>query len=316
MHGGTMPRQGCRANAALNVLNAGPAFVSSTPPDAAALVQRLQSSVLALTSEFLSEDGSRVDYAAARRSDTFAAFLEQSRELQAVEVESLGDEVTRRCVFINLYNVLTVQGLLAAGPDLPTSPQLVRDFWNTTACRFGSRTLTLNDIEHGILRGNGIQPASRTPHWHHTDERASLALPLDPRIHFALNCGAKSCPPIRVFTPANLEFGLAAAAANFLESETEVMPDGTVLLSSLLNWYGADFGHTQREVLSAVAHMLPSTSAKRAALEKVLQDCRDAPPGVGALIWNGVVAKVLPAFMPRGPVRVQFKPYDWTVNST
>jgi len=39
--------------------------------------------------------------------------------------------------------------------------------------------------------------------------------PLDPRIHFALVCGAKSCPPIRVYTPASLEPGLEAAAQAF-----------------------------------------------------------------------------------------------------
>ena len=43
--------------------------------------------------------------------------------------------------------------------------------------------------------------------------------PVDPRIHFALNCGAASCPPIRVYTPERLEFGLAAAASAFCASE-------------------------------------------------------------------------------------------------
>ena len=42
--------------------------------------------------------------------------------------------------------------------------------------------------------------------------------PLDPRIHFALVCGAKSCPPIRVYTPASLEAGLEAAAQAFCSS--------------------------------------------------------------------------------------------------
>jgi hypothetical protein len=302
-----------RAHASLNVLNQEP-YVGPAP-DAVALVRSLQGAVLALQSDFMSPDGSRVDYAAARRSDSFTSFAEQTRALQRVEVESLGDVTTRRCLFMNLYNVMTVQGLLCAGAELPTSPQRVRDFWNTTAYQFGSRTLTLNDIEHGILRGNGIQPASRTPHWQPTDERASLALPLEPRIHFALNCGARSCPPIRVYTPDNLEFGLRAAAASFLEAETAVLPDGTVVLSSLLNWYGTDFGHTQAEVLAYVARCLPESSAKRAALEGILQETRDAAPGVGALLWNGVVAKALPAFMPRGPVRVRFAPYDWTINS-
>lgn len=42
---------------------------------------------------------------------------------------------------------------------------------------------------------------------------------MDPRIHFALNCGAASCPPIRIYTPESLDFGLAAAASAFCAGE-------------------------------------------------------------------------------------------------
>ena len=45
-----------------------------------------------------------------------------------------------------------------------------------------------------------------------------VVAPLDPRIHFALVCGAKSCPPIKVYTAEALEEGLEAAAASFCES--------------------------------------------------------------------------------------------------
>ena len=45
-----------------------------------------------------------------------------------------------------------------------------------------------------------------------------VVTPLDPCIHFALVCGAKSCPPIKVYTAEALEEGLEAAAASFCES--------------------------------------------------------------------------------------------------
>ena len=53
--------------------------------------------------------------------------------------------------------------------------------------------------------------------------------PLDPRIHFALVCGAKSCPPIKVYTSGALEEGLEAAASAFCE--------GGLHLLLLLQWY-------------------------------------------------------------------------------
>lgn len=48
--------------------------------------------------------------------------------------------------------------------------------------------------------------------------------PLDPRLHFALNCGAASCPPIRVYTPARLEYGLEAAASAFCAGARSPLP--------------------------------------------------------------------------------------------
>lgn len=51
---------------------------------------------------------------------------------------------------------------------------------------------------------------------------AQVVRPLDPRIHFALVCGAKSCPPIKLYSAATLEEGLSAAADTFCASDVEV----------------------------------------------------------------------------------------------
>lgn len=306
-----MRRRNAASAAALHVLNDGAPAADGERQDALALSVQLQRLMLSLKSEFIREDG--VDYEAARSSASFAAFVAAAALLREVEVEELGGEAERRCLFINLYNALTIHGLVAQAA-LPGSPQAVADFWNTHAYRIGSRTLTLNDIEHGILRGNARQPAARRPHWPPTDERARLALPLDARIHFALNCGARSCPPVRVYTPQNLEAGLAAAASSFLKQTVEVR-DGRVHLSQLLNWYGRDFGETQGEALGAVARMLPAGHDARVALERLLASgAADAPPSLADQLWRWFVAPLLPAFMPRGGIPVTFAPYDWTIN--
>ena len=91
--------------------------------------------------------------------------------------------------------------------------------------------------------------------------------------------------------------------------------DGVVTLSSLLLWYGADFGSSQEEVLSTVARLMPSESAKRARLERLLSERRGVAPGVGATLWNAVVGRFLPSFMARGAINVQFAPYNWELNS-
>jgi hypothetical protein len=65
----------------------------------------------------------------------------------------------------------------------------------------------------------------------------------DYRIHFALNCGAKSCPPIAFYTPDKIEQQLELATQSFLESETIVSEaQHAVATSRLLLWYRGDFG--------------------------------------------------------------------------
>jgi Protein of unknown function, DUF547 len=67
----------------------------------------------------------------------------------------------------------------------------------------GGHVFSLDDIEHGILRCNRKHPTSGFVAFGPGDLRLPFALPLpvDPRIHFALNCGAKGCPAIRAYTP-------------------------------------------------------------------------------------------------------------------
>ena len=65
--------------------------------------------------------------------------------------------------------------------------------------------------------------------------------PVDARIHFALVCGAKSCPPIKLYTPDTLEEGLAAAGEVFCASEVQVdVARRTVTLSKIFKVGGAD----------------------------------------------------------------------------
>ena len=76
--------------------------------------------------------------------------------------------------------------------------------WTKYAYNVGGLLFTLDEIEHGVLRCNKGHPKDEKPMF--TDEaRKSLSLSfLDPRIHFALNCGATSCPPIRLLKISRL----------------------------------------------------------------------------------------------------------------
>ena len=76
--------------------------------------------------------------------------------------------------------------------------------WTKYAYNVGGLLFTLDEIEHGVLRCNRGHPKDQKPLFSDEEPRISLALgSLDPRIHFALNCGATSCPPIRFLEDAN-----------------------------------------------------------------------------------------------------------------
>jgi hypothetical protein len=79
----------------------------------------------------------------------------------------------------------------------------------------------------------------------------------DPRIHFALNCGARSCPQIAIFSSTNIEKALNMATTSYCNSEVDILPEQSeVHLSKLFLWYRNDFCRTDTEVLRLIKSSL------------------------------------------------------------
>jgi Protein of unknown function, DUF547 len=123
-------------------------------------------------------------------------------------------------LLINAYNAITVASILAH-PGVTT----IRDIdgvWDEAKHRVGGFEITLDDIEHTLLR-----PFFR-----------------DPRIHFAVNCASVSCAPLPrwAFDGATLDRQLDERARLFLSDPRNVkLEGGTLLLSPYFDWYGGDF---------------------------------------------------------------------------
>lgn len=173
---------------------------------------------------------------------TAALALEAARagqwpRLSAADFDAPITEPAARAFWLNLYNALTLHALHAAGVRETVLERA--GFFKRFAYRVSGLSLSLNDIEHGVLRGNRAAFLSRAP-FGSGDPRFSLVLALDARIHFALNCGARSCPPIRAYDPARLETQLELAAQSYLHSARQI--GQTVWLPRLLDYYKSDFG--------------------------------------------------------------------------
>lgn len=163
-------------------------------------------------------------------------------------IAGLGDDNAKKTFWINTYNAWFQILAIRLGK---TKPQI---FTEKLICIAGIQ-FSLDDIEHGILRkyrwkySLGYLPQfSPAPHI----TQLSVAT-IDYRIHFALNCGAKSCPPIAFYTYEQLETQLETATNSFLNAETTIdAPSKTVNVNKIMLWFNGDFGGNRgiRQILT------------------------------------------------------------------
>ena len=128
--------------------------------------------------------------------------------------------------WVNLYNALTVEVVLA-NPDKKSIRRMGKGLfsfgpWDDALIIIAGEPVTLNDIEHRILR----------PIWQ------------DPRIHFAVNCASIGCPNLQpqAFRADNLEPLLDAAQSEYINHARGVNDAvEPLVLSSIFDWYQGDF---------------------------------------------------------------------------
>lgn len=199
--------------------------------------ERVQAAMLAARAAHTRDDG-RVDYRALAASAEFAAAVAAARALGGVDPAAL-DRDARLAFWINVYNALVFHGIVALG--VRRSVREVVGFFGRIAYRVGGVTLTADQIEHGLLRDNRRRVFPPLRALGARDARLALAVrPVDPRFHFAITCGAASCPPVRVYRAATIDAQLDLAARSFVNQEVAV-ESGRITCSRLFRWYRGDF---------------------------------------------------------------------------
>lgn len=147
----------------------------------------------------------------------------------------LHTKAQQQAYWINLYNALTVQLILDNYPVKSITKLGERFFsfgpWDDDATKVNGKTLTLNDIEHEILR----------PIWQ------------DPRIHYAVNCASYGCPNLAAsaYTANNIEALLTAGAYAYINHPRGVsVKGGDLEVSSIYKWYAEDFGDNEKALIA------------------------------------------------------------------
>jgi hypothetical protein len=176
------------------------------------------------------------------RTDAYVSTLAALDDADLRRVRT--DRETALAFWLNCYNAGT-QLLLDAHPERYESPLRVVRFFRTSALTVRGTRLSLDRIENGLLRGGrskyglGYLPKLLVTSF----ERRYRLSTCDPRIHFALNCGAASCPAIRAYEPDTADEQLDLATAAYLDATVTYDADrGVAHVPRVFLWFRGDFG--------------------------------------------------------------------------
>jgi hypothetical protein len=236
------------------------AAAGASPTEVAEALRKLRNE---LKQEALDESG-HVDYWKLRASPTFEEMKQATGLLHAIDPTEMTDDARRIAFWINLYNVLSIHGVLALG--IRVSVMEVPSFFGVVAYRVGDFVLTLDEIENGVLRRNAPHPATGARLFDDDDPRLALCPShVDPRIHAALVCASTSCPPVAFYDSSKLDAQLDLAALNYVASDVEVDDASRVVrVPIIFRYYQSDFGRTAGVKLFLVEH---GRGEQREALE-------------------------------------------------
>ena len=125
--------------------------------------------------------------------------------------------------WINAYNAFTIQLIVENYPLKSIQNLDSGKTWDVKRITIGGKKYSLNNIENDIIR-----PQFK-----------------DARIHFAVNCAAKSCPPLlnEAFFSKSLDAQLDAVTKKFINNtKFQNITPGKMTLSKIFDWYAVDFG--------------------------------------------------------------------------
>ncbi len=166
--------------------------------------------------------GGVVDYGGFKAEESeLDRFLDS---MARTEIYTL-DRTAQKALYINAYNAWTIKLILGKYPGVKSIKELGGIFstpWKKKFVYLSGEKISLDDIEHKILR-----------------QRFK-----DPRVHFAINCASKSCPPLsnRPYLPQTLDAQLDQAATAFVNDHwRNYIRDRVLLLSSIFKWFAEDF---------------------------------------------------------------------------
>ena len=227
-----------------------------------------------------------VDYVAMKKDYLFREYI---RELGACDPDKLETEDEKLALACNAYNAFVINGVITHKIYDTVDG---RGFFDFKEHIFAGKTVSLNDIEHNMIR-----PTFK-----------------EPRIHVGLVCAARSCPAIRAeaFVGSRVREQLQDQSEQFTDNRKYVMYDAEnkeLKLSPILNWYGDDWNERYPNGVRFVTKYKDRDG-----------EVKENVHTGSSLVWiselttdqsvKDGIAKVA-----AGEAKVAFFKYDWALNS-
>jgi hypothetical protein len=216
--------------------------------------QALQEVLEALRAAHFDEEGAARDYGRMCTSAEHERVVRAVADLAAMDFKRL--RIAAQTAFwLNVFNAVVVRDIAELAQA--ESVRDVESFFEAPRVRVAGFGYSLDDIEHGLLRGNVPKFGAKRPPMERDDPRlAHTPLAYDERMHFGLYSAGRSSPPLRVFDGGHVDRDLEDATAGYLRRQVRVEQDGAlVVLPRQFYWYRADFGGEQSGLGFALARL-------------------------------------------------------------
>ena len=164
----------------------------------------------------------RVNYKALSKEK--ATILRILTDWQKTDLQKLA-KPAKLAFLINLYNLETIYAIVQHYPITSIKDISKGRIWDEKRVVLNKKTYSLNEIENQLIRAEFK----------------------DARVHFVLNCAARSCPPLaqEAYTASNIEMKLEEKTRTFINNpDYNTFHKNKVVISSIFDWYKVDFGNT------------------------------------------------------------------------
>lgn len=163
----------------------------------------------------------RVNYKMLTKEKT--AINQVLDQWQKINAQKL-NEKARLAFYINLYNLTTLKVIADNYPIKSIKDIKGGKIWDIGLMVLNGKTYSLNELENQLIRGQYKEP----------------------RIHFLINCGAKSCPPLHTeaFTENNIDVLMDKRTRQFInDALSNTITPKQIKISKIFDWYQTDFGN-------------------------------------------------------------------------